>query len=692
MANITGSTGTDTLAGSAGIDSIAGFGGADSITAAAGNDSIYGGSGNDTVLAGDGDDLIYGDRDIPQTWGFRVFDRNFSSANGQAPTIESGVLRGSGLTSGFDVANLALAARGTTGNPDDFGVIFISTFTATVAGTYRFTTTSDDGSTLRLLNAAGTPLNFANQTGGTLAYLNNDFHQASTTRFGDVVLAAAETYAIEIRYWENAGLNGLSATVTPPGGTSVNLATSSFIGSPTSTNTGNDVLQGGDGADTIFGEGGNDTLAGGLGADSLDGGAGDDSLLGQESNDTLSGGDGNDTLDGGVFNDTLFGGAGADRLIGGDGSDVMDGGTGADTLFGDAFNDQLIGDGGADSLEGGTGEDSLFGGADNDTLRGGDGADVLDGGTGADSLFGDADADSLTGGDGADTLDGGAGNDTLTGDAGADLLIGGADRDVFFGGFGDVVDGSETGDDFDVLDLRGIGAARTEVLYGGGNDEAGTVSLYDAGNNLIGTLTFSNIEDVIPCFTPGTLIATDRGDVRVEDLRAGDLVVTRDNGLQPLVWVGRRDLGLVDLIVQPSLCPVRIAAGALGGGLPRRDMLVSPQHRMLKAGAGPEMWFGTDEVLVAALHMVGQPGVTRKGAQAVSYIHVMCAAHEIIMAEGAWTESFQPAAVMLNAMAQSAQEELQALFPDMGAVAFPAARRSLKAHEARVLLAARAFR
>lgn len=688
MVNITGNTGADTLAGSAGADSIVGFGGADSITAGTGNDSVYGGAGNDTVLAGDGNDLVYGDRDLAQTWGWRVYDRDFTSANGQAPTVDSGTLRGSGLTSGFDVANLALAARGTTGDPNDFGVILVSTFTATVAGTYRFTTTSDDGSTLRLLNGAGTSLNFANETGGTLPYLNNDFHQSSRSRFGDVVLAAGETYAIEIRYWENLGQNGLSATVTPPGGMSVNLATSPFIGSASATNTGNDFLQGGAGLDTIFGEGGNDTLWGGTGADSLEGGAGDDGLLGDDDSDILRGGDGIDTLFGGAGNDTLSGDAGSDTLFGGDGADTLEGGTGADNLFGDADADVLRGGDGADSLEGGTGNDSLFGDADNDTLRGGDGADTLDGGLGNDSVFGDADADRLTGGDGADTLDGGAGADTLTGDAGADLLIGGADRDLFFGGFGDVVDGSETGDDLDTLDLRAYGKARTDVLFGGGDDEAGTVNFYDAANNLLGSLTFYNIENIIPCFTPGTLIATDRGNIAVEDLRPGDLVVTRDSGLQPLRWVGRRDLGLVDLIVQPALRPVRIAAGALGDGLPRRDLLVSPQHRMLLCGTGPEMWFGADEVLVAAVHMLGQPGITQGLRNGVTYIHIMCDAHAIIMANGAWTESFQPAGRMLAGMEADQRAELLALMPDLAALpSFPAARRSLKAHEARVLLA-----
>ncbi|MEL6479553.1 MAG: Hint domain-containing protein, partial [Pseudomonadota bacterium] len=40
------------------------------------------------------------------------------------------------------------------------------------------------------------------------------------------------------------------------------------------------------------------------------------------------------------------------------------------------------------------------------------------------------------------------------------------------------------------------------------------------------------------CYCPGALILTNRGEVPVEDLRVGDLLVTADHGLQPLVWIG----------------------------------------------------------------------------------------------------------------------------------------------------------
>jgi len=180
------------------------------------------------------------------------------------------------------------------------------------------------------------------------------------------------------------------------------------------------------------------------------------------------------------------------------------------------------------------------------------------------------------------------------------------------------------------------------------------------------------------------------GPRRVEDLEPGDQVLTRDSGFQEICWAGRRDLDLGALIAHPALRPVRIRKGALGQGLPQRDLLVSPQHRMLIEGARPEMLFGEREVLVAALHLVGHPGIEQVLPPSVSYIHVMCAQHEIIQAEGAWTESFQPGAATLKGMDSAQRDEVLFLFPELAEspLAYPAARASLRAFEARVLLAA----
>jgi hypothetical protein len=110
---------------------------------------------------------------------------------------------------------------------------------------------------------------------------------------------------------------------------------------------------------------------------------------------------------------------------------------------------------------------------------------------------------------------------------------------------------------------------------------------------------------------------------------------------------------------------------------------------MLVTGPAAEMLFGEGEVLVAALHMVGRPGVTRAAGGAVTYVHLLFDRHEIVLAEGAWSESFQPGAASIGGLDGAARDELLDLFPELASGGrYPAARPTLKAHEARVLLAA----
>jgi hypothetical protein len=251
------------------------------------------------------------------------------------------------------------------------------------------------------------------------------------------------------------------------------------------------------------------------------------------------------------------------------------------------------------------------------------------------------------------------------------------------------------GDGFDILDLGETPEGETPPVVriterienpDGTTRLSGTVTFADGT-----VLQFKNFEKII-CFTPGTRIDTDRGPVAVEDLRPGDRVLTRDHGFRPLVWTGRRDLPAAAVARWPELAPVRIAAGALGAGLPVRDLVVSPGHRMLVAGARAEVLFGEREVLVAAADLVGLPGIARQAAGAVSYLHVMCAGHEIIRAEGAWTESFQPSAGVLDGLAEGTRAELMRLFPELAtpegrARLATAARPVLSPAEARLLVA-----
>nr|AIA91314.1 CAZy families GT4 protein [uncultured Gluconobacter sp.] len=96
---------------------------------------------------------------------------------------------------------------------------------------------------------------------------------------------------------------------------------------------------------------------------------------------------------------------------------------------------------------------------------------------------------------------------------------------------------------------------------------------------------------------------------RIEDLRVGDLVLTKDDGPQPLRWISSRHVSAEMLAAHPNMRPIRIRAGALGEGLPLRDLIVSPQHRMLVRSKVAERMFGEEEVLVAAKHLLELDGV-----------------------------------------------------------------------------------
>ena len=204
------------------------------------------------------------------------------------------------------------------------------------------------------------------------------------------------------------------------------------------------------------------------------------------------------------------------------------------------------------------------------------------------------------------------------------------------------------------------------------------------------TLRLGDIDRLVPCFTPGTLIATPRGEVAVEALKAGDRILTRDNGIQTINWVAKKRLDHAQLSDLKALRPIQISAGALGPQMPDRDTLVSPAHRMLITSEVAQLHFGQSEVLVAAKDLCHLPGVSVSNAPYVTYIHFLCDNHEIVLADGAWSESFQPGDFSLKGVDQDQRDELFALFPELatkeGIKAYQAARPSLSKADARLVL------
>lgn len=183
-----------------------------------------------------------------------------------------------------------------------------------------------------------------------------------------------------------------------------------------------------------------------------------------------------------------------------------------------------------------------------------------------------------------------------------------------------------------------------------------------------------------PCLTPGVLVDTSEGRIPVEDLGEGLLVRTLDRGFRPILWVGRTELR-----ADPRHAPVHFEAGAMGNS---EAFDVSPQHRMYVGGWQAELNYGQPEVLVAAVHLVGLPGVTRRQTGRVTYLHVLLDRHEIIRTAGTWSESYFPGASM-----ERHEEEIRRALPRRFAGVerrmrgAPLARPQVTGREARVLVA-----
>ncbi len=639
---LSGGDGNDTLTGGDGNDSLDGGAGNDTLLGGAGNDTLFGGTGTNTVFGGEGDDFWVGG---PSTAGTAGVDN--VQLEGGNDTAELGFFPELGpidtIDGGAGIDTIALDSAAV--NSADIGVTLNDTGPATAIGGWQ----TDF-------------LNFENVRG-------------------------------------NAGTNAIT------GNSQANLLQG--LG-------GNDTLSGGAGNDTIEGGTGDDIVEGGTGADVLDGGAGTDTLSYAGSaagvtvdiaNSTASGGDAQgdtisnfENLTGSAQNDSLTGNSGANVISGGAGDDTVNGGAGADTLDGGAGTDTLSYAGSAagvtvnlatNTATGGDAQGDTFsnfenvtGSSQDDTLTGNAAANVLDGGAGNDLLDGGAGNDTLLGGAGNDTLQGGAGNDTLTGGDGADtFILDGSSADVITDFNADNADdGDPTNNDFINLAAfyneatlatwnatpgnpqysSALQWLRADIADGVLDNVGGTVLTGVTGDQL-------GLENTgVICFAAGTLIRTARGEVEVQDLRVGDLIQTKDRGLRPLQWIGGRKLGATDLAAFANLRPIRIKAGALGQNVPATDLVVSPQHRILVRSNIAKRMFDADEVLVAAKQLLMLDGIDIATDLAdVEYVHFMFDRHEIVLANGAESESLYTGAQALKAVSPQARLEMLTLFPEL---------------------------
>ncbi|WP_181420744.1 Hint domain-containing protein [Rhodobacter viridis] len=196
--------------------------------------------------------------------------------------------------------------------------------------------------------------------------------------------------------------------------------------------------------------------------------------------------------------------------------------------------------------------------------------------------------------------------------------------------------------------------------FDGYDESSGRIEGRDAAGDQLFSMDIRKLLGSVPCFTANSQIATGQGMIPVSALTPGTRVITRDNGMQELLWVGRRRFGWQALGLNPLLRPVRISAGALGQGLPERDMVVSPNHRFLTRMPGEGE---AAERLTMARDLVGLYGIACDAAIEVEYWQLLFARHELVLADGSWSESFLPTQASLAALDSEGRAALSLALP-----------------------------
>jgi autotransporter passenger strand-loop-strand repeat protein len=219
------------------------------------------------------------------------------------------------------------------------------------------------------------------------------------------------------------------------------------------------------------------------------------------------------------------------------------------------------------------------------------------------------------------------------------------ETDIISGGFGisATISGWQAGD---VIDISSYSSATlTSAVVSGNTDVTVTDSAVTDGTTSQ-TFTFAGtdfadnafvlqsdgtggVELTFPCFVTGTRILTERGEVAVEDLVVGDLVVTVSGASRPIRWIGHRHVDCGRHLAPENVQPVRVPAHAFGLGLPARDLLLSPDHALFAEG-----------VLVPVKHLIGTGGIAPIAVESLTYWHVELDQHDVLLAEGLPAESY----------------------------------------------------
>jgi trimeric autotransporter adhesin len=659
MATFNGTTGNDNLIGALTDDILLGLAGNDTLTGSNGNDSLDGGSGTDVMSGGNGNDTYVVDNigdivsesptalaeidtvkaNISYTLGSNL--ENLILTNGVVDTNGTGnnlanTITGDSKNNVLDGKAGADKMIGGLGNDtyyvDNAGDIatensVLATEIDTVYSTVTYTLSTNVEKlvltgTLAINGTGNTSNNIMDGNDGNnilLGGLGNDTlsgglgNDTLSGGAGNNALAGGagnDVYTIDSStdsIIDTAGTDLVNSNLSYTLATGNGIENLTLIGATIANATGNElnntivgndvanIIDGGIGADSMSGKGGNDiykvdnaadvitestlvtdidsvestvsytlalnvenlTLKAGAGNINATGNAGNNSLKGNEGNNTLSGGAGVDAMTGGDGNDTYIVDNALDLVT--ETSTVT---SQVDTVLssvsytlaaniekltlsvggigvGNSSNNIITTtSASAVTLSGGAGNDSLDGNVGNDNLDGGIGDDTMNGAAGNDTLSGAGGNDSLDGGDGNDALDGSDGNDTLKGGTtGDDTLKGGLGNDSLDGGVGN--------------DSLESGAGNDTLVGGAGND----IYVIDVATDVIVEAAGNGTNDVVQA--SGSYILQD--SVKVETLTL--------TGVYAINGTGNMEANILNGNVANNILDGMAGADTMVGGL-----------------------------------------------------------------------------------------------------------------------------
>ena len=189
-----------------------------------------------------------------------------------------------------------------------------------------------------------------------------------------------------------------------------------------------------------------------------------------------------------------------------------------------------------------------------------------------------------------------------------------------------------------------------------------------------------------------SVVETARGPVLARDIRVGDRLITRDNGLQSVRWVGTSTVMYGDEGKTPEQAhkgPVRVRAGALGTDPGAGNLVLAPGHRALIRHPLNELLFAVDEAMAAVGDLTHIEGVDFVPRSVGRWTHVLLDQHELLRANGLWVESFSPDLWSIRVAYPEEWEAITTAMPrlryDSAEASYIDARITLDAREVRLL-------